>query len=383
MTLTGFISADSHVNEPEDAFARIPKALRAKGPHYVQDPPGKKGLYLIIEGHSPDPVGNTFLAGTNREPSIVKDRVENFTWDRWRGPWDATARPADMDLDGVKIEVLYPSLSRNLYGLSGKDTPLQVAGLKSYNDWILEYCGAVPGRLYAVCLLSAIDIEWSVKEIERCSNLGHVGAMLPANVPAELSYADPRYEPIWAACESLGFPIHFHINIKQSADRDSYEPGRHEESMIDVGNRLMNRSILEGPRLMKDILFGLVLENHPRLKVIFAEYELLWVMPFLTRLDATVERYGREHPDIPHMTTLPSDAIRRQVYFTFQDDPAGVAAAEVLGLEDNIMWASDYPHGGATWPHSKEIVANQVKDMSEERAKQLVWDNAARLYGIS
>jgi hypothetical protein len=35
-----FFSADSHVNEPPEAWERIPKGLRNRGPHFVQDPPG-------------------------------------------------------------------------------------------------------------------------------------------------------------------------------------------------------------------------------------------------------------------------------------------------------------------------------------------------------
>ena len=56
-------------------------------------------------------------------------------------------RLADMDRDGVRAEVLYPSMARNFYSLSGEETPLQLAGLCSYNDWLIEYCKAVPGRL--------------------------------------------------------------------------------------------------------------------------------------------------------------------------------------------------------------------------------------------
>ena len=50
-----------------------------------------------------------------------------------------------------------------------------------------------------------------------------------------------------------------------------------------------------------------------------------------------------EHPEIPHMTATPSETIRRQIHVTFQNDPAGVAAAEKLELLDNLMWSSDYP----------------------------------------
>src|SRR5262245_40826778 len=58
-----FFSADSHVNEQPEAWERIPKRLREHGPHFVQDPPGKKGLYMVFDGHEPDPVGMTFTAG--------------------------------------------------------------------------------------------------------------------------------------------------------------------------------------------------------------------------------------------------------------------------------------------------------------------------------
>ena len=40
MEEASFFSADSHVNEPPEAWKRIPKGLRDRGPHFVQDPPG-------------------------------------------------------------------------------------------------------------------------------------------------------------------------------------------------------------------------------------------------------------------------------------------------------------------------------------------------------
>jgi hypothetical protein len=137
-----------------------------------------------------------------------------------------------------------------------------------------------------------------------------------------MSYSEPRFEPIWAAAESMDYPVHFHINIKQSADRDAYEPGRKDASMREAGKRFVSRSLFEGPRLLTDLMFGLVLENHPRMRVVFAEYELLWILPFMMRLEGNVRRFGKEHTEIPHMTATPSETIRRQVYM-LQNDPAG------------------------------------------------------------
>jgi len=46
------------------------------------------------------------------------------------------------------------------------------------------------------------------------------------------------------------------------------------------------------------------------------------------------------------------------------------------------MWASDYPHGGATWPHSKDIIKAQFRGVSEEIKEKLTWKNAAKFYGV-
>ena len=381
MDASGFFSADSHVNEPEATWDGIPQDLRARGPHFIQDPPGKKGLYICFDGHNPDPVGQTFLAGTGRDPAIVKDTVENFTWEKWRGPWDPEARLGDMQRDGVEAEILYPSMARNFYALCGEDTALQLAGIASYNDWITTYCAALPGRLFAIGLLSVLDLDFSVKEMARIKGLGHKGAMLPAQLPDGMSYADPVFEPIWAAAESLDFPLHFHININQGSEREAYRIPLN--AMIDMGRRSVKRAIGQPDTLLTDLLFGLVLENHPGLRVVFAEYELAWVLPFMYRFEGNSQRFPSEYPGLPHMSSLPSETIRRQVFITFQNDPAGLAGAQQLEFLDNCMWANDYPHGGATWPDSKEIVAKQLKGFDAAVARKLVWENTTRLYGIA
>lgn len=380
MDAGGFFSADSHVNEPEATWAGIPEDLRAHGPHFIQDPPGKKGLYFCFEGHNPDPVGQTFTAGTGRDPAVVKDRVENFTWDRWRGPWDPDARLGDMQRDGVEAEILYPSMARNFYVLSGEDTALQLAGIRSYNNWITGYCAALPDRLFAIGLLSVLDLEFSVEEMGRIKGLGHKGALLPAELPNGVSYADPAFEPIWQAAEGLDLPLHFHININQGSEREAYRIPL--KAMVDMGRRSVRRAVTQPTTLLTDLLFGLVLENHPGLRVVFAEYELAWILPFMYRYEGVAKRFPREYPDLAGMSRLPSETIRDQVFVTFQNDPAGLAGARELGLLDNCLWANDYPHGGATWPDSKEIVANQLEGFDAALGRKLVWENTARLYDI-
>jgi predicted TIM-barrel fold metal-dependent hydrolase len=151
---------------------------------------------------------------------------------------------------------------------------------------------------------------------------------------------------------------------------------------VQRGHIAIRRNILEPIGLLTDLIYGKVLENHPRLRFVFAEYELSWLHPFITTMDGAVERSRSESPNAPMLRDLPSECIKRQIYITFQNDPLGVAAAEHLGMVDNYLWASDYPHGGSTWPNSQDIVRAQCEGIPEKVQKKLTWENAAKFYGL-
>lgn len=372
-------SADSHVNEPPDAWERIPKNLRVRGPHFVQDPPGLKGLYIVFEGHEPDPVGMTFTAGIDKADGGIRKVIENFKWENWRGPWDPVARLSDMDRDGVEKEVLYPSMGRNLYTLKGEETPLQKAGLHAYNDWLRDYCGAAPKRLIGLGLLSALDIEWSVQELERCAKLGHKGALLPSELPEGQSYADPEFDRLWAAAQDMGFAIHFHASIIQGRDRSRLKV----VSDLERGSNSVRRAILEPLAVVTQLVFGAVLERFPRLKIVLAEYDLCWLHPFLSKMDGSLRKAESQTRNSANFSALPSEYIKRQVYATFQEDRIGVLGAQLFDMVDNYMWASDYPHGNSTWPRSREAVRAQFEGLPVEVEKRLTWDNAAKFYGVA
>src|SRR4051794_11704834 len=81
------ISADSHVVEPHDLWVtRLPEGLRDRAPHY------------------PEPVVGSGLQAH-------------------AGGWDPHERLKEMAVDGVSVEVLYPSLALNQFGI--EDAELQ------------------------------------------------------------------------------------------------------------------------------------------------------------------------------------------------------------------------------------------------------------------
>jgi predicted TIM-barrel fold metal-dependent hydrolase len=333
---------------------------------------------MVFEGHEPDPVGMTFTAGIDKAGGGIRKVIENFTWENWRGPWDPVARLSDMDRDGVEMEILYPSMGRNLYTLKDEETPLQKAGLYAYNEWLRDYCRAAPKRLIGLGLLSALDIDWSIGELQRCAKLGHKGVLLPSALPEGQSYAAPEFDRLWTVAQDVGFAIHFHASIIQGRDRSRLSI----VSDLERGANSVKRAILEPLNLVTHLVFGAVLERFPRLKIVLAEYDLCWLYPFLSKMDASLKKSESQTRNAAKFSALPSEYIRRQVYATFQEDRIGVLGADIFGMADNFMWASDYPHGNSTWPRSREAVTAQFEGLPVGLEKRLTWENAARFYRV-
>ena len=375
MTQILVMSTDSHVNEPPETWERLPKIFRDRGPRIVKDPPGFKGLHMVCEGIQPDPVGKTFLAG--RRQKDYRNIIETFQWEDWRGPWDPAERLKDMDIDGVQVDVLYPSMGRRLYGL--KDAGLQSACLKAYNDWLNDYCGEAPDRLVGIAALSVLDIAWSIEELKRCSSLRFRGALLPSALPEGRSYADPVFDPLWVVAQDLNFPVSFHLGMPQGTDRAGSVNMRMGGSLEGGRDRL--REITEPQINLVDMLYGGVFQRFPQLQIVFAEYNLCWVLPLLRKMDSMIRRTRAQTPDGPTLFMLPSEYVARQVHITFQEDRVGILGTEVFG-ENNYMWASDYPHGGSAWPHCREQIETQFKGISNDIRVKLTLQNGAALYGL-
>jgi predicted TIM-barrel fold metal-dependent hydrolase len=179
----------------------------------------------------------------------------------------------------------------------------------------------------------------------------------------------------------MNFPIHYHVNIVQGRDRMAAR--LKVITPLQQGRNAVARAILEPLKLLTDLVFGGVLERYPKLRFVLAEYDLCWLHPFISKMDGTLHRARSEAPDSPTVSLLPSELIRRQVYITFQDDRVGVIGTEDVGMADNYMWASDYPHGGSTWPHSPEVIESNFKGVSKEIKQKLIWDNCAKFYGVT
>src|SRR4029079_15078127 len=193
------LSSDSHVFEPPDLWqTRIDAPFRDRAPR-IERIDGADQIVVerdqILSG-----IGLISNAGIRSEAPETISAQGRFE-DVHRGGYDPEQHLTDMELDGVAGEVLYPS--QGLFYFKVADTALMSAIFRAYNDWLAEFCRTDPARLKGIAMINFEDVQDRSRELESAARVGLAGAMI-AEYPAEARrYAQPEYEPFWAAAEAL------------------------------------------------------------------------------------------------------------------------------------------------------------------------------------
>ena len=94
-------------------------------------------------------------------------------------------------------------------------------------------------------------------------------------------------------------------------------------------------------------------------------------------------QYGTKHLWIqPRLDLQPSEYFQRQGYVTFSDDPVALQCLSFTGA-GSLLWGSDYPPDQGTFPNSQAVIERTFANITAQEKHQIVYDNAARLYGFN
>jgi predicted TIM-barrel fold metal-dependent hydrolase len=363
------LSSDSHVFEPPDLWqTRIDRAFRDRAPRMVRID-GADEIVIerdqILSG-----IGLISNAGARFEaPETISGhgRFEDVP----RGGYDPDQHLADMRLDGVAGEVLYPS--QGLFYFRVADSALQAAIFRAYNEWLAEFCRTDPARLKGIAMISMDDVGAATRELERAARLGLAGAMITEYPLEDRRYDQPEYEPFWAAAQTLDMPLSLHTATK----RQGKIRGAGAKTLRDASSRATKAFY---PALsMCDMIFSGVFERYPKLMLAIVEFELSWAPNIIASMDYT---YRERHEEAIYRFKdgmRPSDFFRRNVVLSFQEDALGIRVRDVIGV-DNMMWGSDYPHSESTFPQSRKILTEILAGVPEAEQAKIVGTNTARVY---
>jgi aminocarboxymuconate-semialdehyde decarboxylase len=120
--------------------------------------------------------------------------------------WDAEARLAVMDHDGVGVQIVSPTPVFFCYRLPAQEA---VALAEAANDAMLTLCSAAPERLVPFCQVPLQDPDAACAELERAVAAGHRGVEIGNHV-ADRDLDDAGVVTFLQHAAHLGVPVFVH-----------------------------------------------------------------------------------------------------------------------------------------------------------------------------
>jgi predicted TIM-barrel fold metal-dependent hydrolase len=244
---------------------------------------------------------------------------------------------------------------------------------------MLELCSYAPKRLFAVPLISVLDVELAVADMVDYVKRGCKTVQLPTQILGSGWY-EPIYEPIWAAAVDLGITLSVHSNSSQNLKQhhvDAYKERDYDPRKYII----KTTNYLAAVEFVSNLIFSGVFDRYPTLKVNCVEFKHSAAASMYEHVDYSVSRESTYDPEKNLFKRKPSEYLRDNVYWGFEDDRGWVLSSEVYG-HDNLCWGNDYPHFGSTWPFSQRIVEENCHGLPPDVVRKLARDNVNQLYGL-
>lgn len=365
------ISVDAHLMPPRDVFQkRIDKKWHGMLPRQeIRD--GVK--YLVVEGVRAHPLVEFDVAG--EDEYRMKTGGTLPAPDQQVGE-DISVRVADQRRDGIDGEVIFPN-GPALMMFASKNIEFINAQTQAWNDWAYEVCSPHWDFCNPAAAICTADVALAVAEVQRVAKMGYRCLTLPSKPsfgPPNVS--DPNYnlkiyDPLWAAIEEADLAITYHVST-------GMDPRGARSSGGAVINYVIH-SLAPTIEPIVNMCASGVFERFPKLRAGTIEANAGWVPWMLESMDESTKKH---HMWVsPKLQGLPSDYYKANCFASFGEDASATYQVEQFGLEDNFMWANDYPHHEGSWPHSAEAIERTFNpNLKEETRRKLLGTNAARIF---
>ena len=366
------ISTDNHLPPPPKLFfERIEPDYRDRLPRIEKRGDRK---YFIVEGRRPMALLDDDVQG---EDLVRAQAGSGNTTVLVGGGSSMEQRTIDQALDGIDAEVLFPN-GPALIMWSTPDARFAQAQCRIWNDWAWEVCEPYKHRSSPVAAIATGHLEGSIAEVERVARMGYKILTFPNKPnwgPPEadhVNYNQELFDPLWARVQELDLAITFHVST-----------GTDPRVARGTAGALINYAAHAIPPSMEpvvNICASGVLERFPKLRFATIEANAGWV-PWL--LDLMDEGYRKHHMWVaPKLKALPSEYYRSNWGASVCDDRSAMLLVEEYGLENNFMFANDYPHHEGSWPHSRQTIERTMGHLREDTRRKILGLNAARFFGF-
>ncbi|HWC92108.1 MAG TPA: amidohydrolase family protein [Pseudolabrys sp.] len=242
------------------------------------------------------------------------------------GGFDIARRLQDMDATGVDVHVLSATPQTYLYK---QEAALGATTSAIQNDQIAKHIAAHPTRFMGIATLPMQDPKLAADELTRAmSKLGLRGAMFASNILGK-NLDDPSFEPLWAAAEELGAFMFVHPNNVAGAERlKSYY-------LVNLIGNPLDTTIAAAC-----LVFGGVMDRHPRLKVCLAHAG--GFMPY--QAGRWIHGWRVRPEPKKNIPQEPATIVGRFLYDTIAHSDESLAFLIERAGAARVMLGSDYPY---------------------------------------
>jgi len=335
---------DGHIFEKDDIIAE-----------YLEAPyRGRKELFLYPFFPPPDGFHRMARRIADGRPYVVSAD-------------DPRAWSEVLEREGIKQTVIYPTAGLGVGFI--QDPDWAIVACRAYNDMLADRYIKYDPRLAGVALLPIQDVRESAKELRRAvQDLGMLGGILaPVGFPKPLG--DPYFDPLYEEAQELGVPLAIHGAPTKGLGFDFFT------RLIEA--RSLSHPFCQMIHLTSIILEG-VLERFPKLIIGSLEGGCEWIPFLMDRLDM---EYGNRLPQVPLCKKKPSEYMTngRIYYHAELWEKMLPYVIERVG-EDQIIYASDYPHEPDLAKAIKEF--HEREDLSDSAKQKVLQDNGFRFYSM-
>jgi Amidohydrolase len=395
------IDADEHYYEPDDCFSRhiesrfADKTIRVKrgddglGRIYLGD---RRTFMSVMPGDyasAPGALQGLFVGEvadgfTHREVVTVQDHPEFI---------NKAARLKVMDAQRVEAAIQLPTLGVAVEYEMRNDPELLYASLRAFNRFLEDDWGyGADGRIFAVPMLSLVDLDEAMKELHRVMDAGaRMVHLTPGPVVSGTagvgpvtgrSPADPYFDRFWATAAEAGIPVAFHVS--NSGYQHFYGPLWSENSgSPSHAQSPLQWALCNTERPLVDTLIALTLHNlfgrHPGIKIVSIENGSNWLKPMFKTVDKAAALGRRGDAIGGKLPDKPSEALAEHLWICpFPEDDVNDLIRAVG--PDHVLFGSDWPHPEGV--RDPEDYVMQLADQDATVTRKVLRGNTAQLLGI-
>jgi predicted TIM-barrel fold metal-dependent hydrolase len=380
------VDADQHLNPPQTFWQDyLPKRLLDVAPKVEH---ADDADYIVFEGQRRKL--NLMSSQAGRKAQDFK--MEGKLADVRLGNYDAAARIADMDADGVDAAVMYGG---GPLGTSNMD--LYIESFRAYNRYLKDFCDYDRRRLCGVAYIPMRDVDEALGLLREAAELGFTAVNIPGfpqqkdttraigatgasesmaaqaaaltgDPMAEKQYDDPEWDRFWAAAVDLNITLTVHLGGRIV---------RFTNKKRLLSDMLMSKFAMA--EVVSILIYGGVFDRHPKLRVATIESGGGWMAFAADYMDRTWEK--QRFWTNSELKNPPSFYMEQNVWTSFIHDRVAIETRHLPGAK-NIMWSTDYPHSETTFPDSAAWIERIFQGVPEADKHMILSERARKLFRI-